>query len=366
MQYINRINKARILMEKDGIDLLVLTHSSDLRYLTGIYGHLMERLTCLLLTQKDCIFLLPAFEMGNLQRELQGVIECHGWSDGEDPYALVRKFCVKPQKVAVGGDIPAWMLLNLMKCMPGCSWVHDESILPLLRMEKGEEEFALLKRVQEKACQGLKKLVQHGLGGLTEAQAYSLLTQFCAEEGVTIVGGIVGAGPNSALPHHSPGDRLIQVGDPVCIDFVGEEPGIGYKADTTRTYCVGRVPEGFEDIYKVVQKANEAAFSAVQIGRPCEEVDQAARNVIQKAGYGEYFTHRLGHGLGLDTHEAPYMCQGNKMLIKPGFVFSDEPGIYLTGRYGVRIEDQIFVTEQGPVRLTPTTGLLSHELTVCD
>ena len=366
MQYINRMEKARGLMEQEGVDLLVLTHSSDLRYLTGIYGHLMERLTCLLLSRQGCTFLLPSFEMGNLPEEVRGSIDCHGWSDGDDPYKLVQIFCGKPRKVAVGGDIPAWMLLNLMKCMPEASWVQDERIMPQLRLEKDEAEFALLKRVQEKACSGLEKLVQHGLGGLTEAQAYRLLTQFCAEEGVTVVGGIVGAGPNSALPHHNPGDRVIRNGDPVCIDFVGEEPEIGYKADTTRTYCVGKIPDGFRSIYEVVQEANEAAFAAVQVGVPCEEVDRAARAVIERAGYGGNFTHRLGHGLGLDTHEAPYMCRGNTMPIRPGFVFSDEPGIYLTGQYGVRIEDQIFVTAQGPVRLTPMAGLLSHELKICD
>ncbi|MGI6402795.1 MAG: M24 family metallopeptidase [Oscillospiraceae bacterium] len=366
MIYQNRLARARALMQEKGVELVLLTHSTDLAYLTGITGHIWERLACLLLTKTQAFFVAPGFELGNLSAASASLLDCHGWKDGEDPFALVQKLVGDATIGAVGRTAPSWVLLNLMKAMPHCEWQSADSILTELRICKDEQEFELLRQVQEKACNGLVKLMTHGLCGLTEVEAFELLKTFCAQEGVAVSGGIVASGPNGALPHHHNSSRVIQTGDPVCIDFVGEEPGIGYQADTTRTFCVGSIPEGFEEVYHTVNRANQAAFEAAVPGTPCEEVDQAARKVIEEAGFGKYFTHRVGHGLGLDVHEHPYLSAGNRDIIRPGYVFSIEPGIYLPGKFGVRIEDQVFVTPDGPVRLTPTHGLMSHDLRICD
>lgn len=364
MIYQNRLARARALMEKKGVELLALTHSSDLLYLAGLTGHMMERLACLLVTQKDAFFVAPVFELGNLSPESAAMLDCHGWKDGEDPLVIVKKLVGNCKTAAIGQSSPSWVLLRFMDLLPGCRWQSADQLLTELRILKDEEEFALLRQVQEKACSGLVKVTEHGVCGMTENQVFRLLSDYCAQAGVRVDGGIVGSGPNSALPHHHNSDRVIGEGDVVCIDFIGDEPGIGYKADTTRTFCVHHIPEGFEAVYDAVKRANQAAFEAAAPGAPCEAVDQAARKVITDAGYGEYFTHRLGHGLGLDAHEHPYMTAGNRDLIRPGYVFSDEPGIYIPGKYGVRIEDILYVTPQGPVRMTPTEGPMSHELRV--
>ncbi len=366
MIYQDRLARARVLMQDKAVELMLLTHSTDLAYLTGITGHIWERLACLLLTKTQAFFIAPSFELGNLSAESAALLDCHGWKDGEDPFQIVKKLVGYLKVGAVGRTTPSWVLLDLMKHMPHCHWQSADGILTELRICKDQREFELLRQVQEKACNGLVKLMTHGICGMTEIEAFDLLKNYCAQEGVIVSGGIIGSGPNGALPHHHNSSRVIQTGDAVCVDFVGEEPGIGYQADTTRTFCVGGIPEGFEEVYDAVNRANQAAFEAAVPGTPCEEVDQAARKVIADAGYGQYFTHRVGHGLGLDVHEHPYMSAGNRDLIRPGYVFSIEPGIYLPGKYGVRIEDQVFITEKAPVRMTPTDGLMSHDLRICE
>lgn len=310
-------------------------------------------------------FISPVFELGNLKQATKSLLTCHGWQDGEDPFALAGGLLPGAgQTIAVGTAVPSWVLLGMQALRPQYSWVSAEGLMRGLRMVKDDAEYALLKKVQQNSCRALCRLIEHGLCGMTELQAGKLLMQYSDEEGVDSPDGvpIVATGPNSALPHHVTGDTVIQPGDVVVIDFGGENKGEGYIADTTRTFAVKRMPEGLPEIYGIVKAANQAAFEAAKPGTVCEDVDKAARSVIEKAGYGPYFTHRLGHGLGLDVHEHPYLSAGNKHVIEAGNVFSDEPGIYLPGRFGVRIEDLLFVHPEGAERLTP----LDHELRVID
>lgn len=365
MIYEQRLARARNAMRQQGIDLLVLTPSTDLFYLTGMRGHLFERLACCIVTMEDVHFISPVFEVGNLKEDTKQLLCCHGWSDGEDPFALAAGLLPEGARtVAVGTAVPSWVLLGMQALRPGYNWVSAEALMRGLRMVKDETEYQLLKKVQANSCRAFTRLLEHGLCGMTELQAGKLLMQYSDEEGVDSPDGvpIVAAGANGALPHHITDDTVIRPGDVVVIDFGGENTGEGYIADTTRTVAVKREPDGLREIYDIVRAANQAGFEAAKPGTLCEDVDKAARSVIEKAGYGPYFTHRLGHGLGLDVHEHPYLSAGNRHVIEAGNVFSDEPGIYLPGRFGVRIEDLLFVHADGAERLTP----LDHDLHVVD
>lgn len=360
-----RIERARTAMRIQDIDAIFLTPSADFLYLTGMNCWLMERLVCLVLTQTTEALILPTLESASLPSSA-AKLEVIPWSDSTDPYVLVKKVLKSSRKIAIGRQVPGWAILQLLQICPQAVLSSADDILTPLRLIKDDYEYGMLKEVQYKACRGLARVMEAGLAGRTEAEVSRLLQDFCAEEGVASGSGGVASGVNSANPHHTSGKRLIQKGDVVTIDFGGFIPGSGYNNDTTRTFCVGHIPSGFSEIYDIVNRANQAAFEAIQVGTPCQDVDRAARKVIEDAGYGKYFPHRLGHGLGLDIHEQPYMTEGNTMPIQAGFVFSDEPGIYIPGVYGVRIEDQIFVHPDGPERLTPTEPPLDHSLKIVD
>lgn len=361
----NRLERVRAAMRAEGVDLLLLTPSSDLFYLTGMRGHLYERLACCFVTRDAVHFISPEFEIGNLAPETRALLECHGWTDGEQPFALVEKLLPRAQRtLAVGAGVPSWVLLGVQALRPQYRCVSAEGLMRGLRMVKDETEYKLLAQVQRNSCRALERLLAHGLCGMTELEAGKLLMQYSEEEGVDSPDGvpIVAAGANGALPHHQTDDTPIRAGDVVVIDFGGENRGLGYIADTTRTVAVKREPEGLRAVYDIVKAANQAAFEAAKPGVRCCDVDKAARDVISAAGYGAYFTHRVGHGLGLDVHEHPYLSADNEQIIEAGNVFSDEPGIYLPGRFGVRIEDLLFVHPTGAERLTP----LDHDLHVVD
>ena len=365
MLYDSRLVRARSTMDHAGVDLLLLTPSTDLFYLTGVQGHLLERLTCCIITKEDVHFIAPAFELGNLNNSARNLLCCHGWTDGEDPFAVAGTLLPQGERtIAIGSSVPSWVLLGMQALRPQYHCVSAEGLMRKLRMVKDTSEYQFLKQTQQSSCRALCRLIEHGLCGLTELQAGKLLMQYSDEEGLDSPDGIpiVAAGPNSALPHHVTDDTPIRPGDVVVIDFGGRGRDGGYIADTTRTFAIKRMPDGLPEIYDIVRAANQAAFEAARPGTACEDVDRAARSVIEAAGYGAYFTHRVGHGLGLDVHEHPYLSAGNRHIIEAGNVFSDEPGIYLPGRFGVRIEDLLFVHPDGAERLTP----LDHQLRVID
>lgn len=365
MDYSLRIKRLREEMNYREIDLLFLTPSTDLFYLTGIKERMMERLVLLIVTKEEIHFIAPSFELGNLNENIRPLLTMHGWSDGQDPFNIMEKFLTRKKcTVAAGRNIPSWVLLNTMEKFPNYHWESADEMLVTMRSIKDEHEYGLLKKAQHGSCRAFERLLTHSLCGMKEYEVAKLLMLYTEQEGMETLGGIpiVASGTNSALPHYHTGDRIISKGDVVVIDFGGEHRGIGYQADTTRTVVVKQAPDGFEEIYQVVLGANMAAFNAAKPGVCCQDVDFAARKVIEEAGYGKFFTHRLGHGIGLDVHEHPYITDGNLTPIKVGNVFSDEPGIYIPGKYGVRIEDQLFIHNYGAERLTP----LKHKLMIVD
>lgn len=198
------------------------------------------------------------------------------------------------------------------------------------------------------AERALSRLLQEPLVGRTEREIASRLAELQLEEGFDAVGpGIIASGPNTANPHHVNGDRTVSEGDALMFDIGGTYRG--YHADFTRTYAVGHAPDGFREIYEIVLAAHFAGKEAATAGMPAAEADRAARQVIESAGYGPFFTHRLGHGIGLDVHEAPFITSQSQTPLENGSVFSCEPGIYLPGRFGIRIED-LLVMENGHAR----------------
>jgi Xaa-Pro aminopeptidase len=351
--YKKRWERARGIMREDGVDSLFLIPSADLYYLTGFSGHLSERLTCFLLTADSAFFIYPGFEKDRINPELRGLAECQAHSDGDDPYkTLISHVTGKAGTAAADNRMWAETLLQLQHRLSAYRWTAASRITSVLRMCKDEEEHRCLKEAQVRAGLALEKLFKWDFEGRTEREVAAKLTELCSLEGLEKAswGPIVAVGPSGSSPHHMTGDRIIKKGDPVVIDFGGVYQG--YQADMTRTPVVGKASDEFKEVYEIVLGANEAAFRAAKPGIACEEVDAAARGVISGKGYGEYFTHRLGHGIGLDIHEDPYIVQGNTEIIKPGMSFSDEPGIYLPEKFGIRIEDILFVGENGAERLT--------------
>jgi Xaa-Pro aminopeptidase len=365
MPYARRIAAIREKMQKAEMDWLLLSPSTDFFYLTGIRERLLERLSCFLLSNESLYFVAPAFEIGNLPAHFREKAYCLGWTDGEDPFVyLARILPDKKRNAAIGGTMPAWMLLGFQALRPEYRWFSADEILREARSRKDEQEKVYLADVQRRSGLALTRLLSGGLQGMTEVQAAQQLARYHEEDGIGAPNGlpIVASGPNSALPHHHPGSRIIEKGDVVLIDFGGSDHISGYHADTTRTLAIGRAPEDLPQIYEIVRSANEAAFRAAKPDTPYEAVDRAARDLIGAAGYGEFFTHRIGHGLGLDIHEPPYISAGNTDTVQAGNVFSDEPGIYLPGKFGVRIEDLLYIGPEGAERLT----LLDHGLKVID
>jgi D-alanyl-D-alanine dipeptidase len=250
-------------------------------------------------------------------------------------------------------------LLALELATADCFFVAAGRALPLLRAVKDEDEIGRLRAAAEGADAVFAQVVATPFEGRREMDVAADLDRLLREHGHDRVDfTIVGSGPNSASPHHHSGERVIARGDSVVMDFGGVANG--YCSDITRTAFVGEPTEEQRRIYDTVHDAQQAAFDAVRPGVPAQEVDRAARAVISDAGYGPFFVHRTGHGIGIEIHEPPYIVEGNEILLQPGMTFSDEPGIYLPGKFGVRIEDQVVVTEDGAERLNEAT----RELTV--
>ena len=348
-----RWRRARELMEAAGVSALFLVPTTDLYYLTGFRGHIGDRLTAFVLLPEQAFFLYPAFEKAAINRELRESAECVPHRDGEDPYKAFAALFPEPDGlIAVDTRLWSGVLLTLESYMPRARWLDAEKIIAPMRLHKDAAERALLEEAQNRAGRALGELFAWGITGRTEREAAEKLTGFCTAAGLDRAdwGPVVASGENSAIPHHESGDKVIQKGEAVVIDFGGVYAG--YQADITRTPVTGRVDGAFRAVYETVLAANEAAFRAAHTGASCESVDAAARDVIVRAGYGDYFTHRLGHGIGLDIHEAPYMVGGNTLALAPGMAFSDEQGIYLPGKFGVRIEDILCMGGETAERLT--------------
>lgn len=359
-RYHDRLQRAQDEMDRQGVDLLLVGPSSDLRYLTGLQAHLSERLNLLILPRHgDPSYVVPTLEAPQLA-DLRELLAVHAWEETQSPAALAADVVGEStgRTIAVGDQLWSVFLLRLQDAMTGARWLPAANVLRPLRMVKDGREIELMRDAAHRTDDAWEAFSARPLAGQTEEQALARLLELTHERGLAPGFGLCASGPNSAAPHHHTGGRVIEVGDAVVFDWGGRLEG--YNSDVTRTVHVGEPDEEFRRVYDVVLSANQAALDAVRPGATCEEIDLAARSLIDAEGYGAGFIHRVGHGLGLDIHEEPYLVTGNTMPLETGMVFSDEPGIYLEGRFGIRIEDAVLCTDDGGERLNGST----RELTI--
>lgn len=346
-------------IQEAGLEALALNPGPSLVYLTGLHFHLMERPTVVLFTPgKTPMVVLPELEILKVEAL---PFQAEAFPFGEDPSSWVDSFRKAFQAAGVAEGVigveptrQRFLELRLMEgAAPGASFVSAEEVLAGLRMRKDEEEIAFMRKAVEIAQASLLAVLPRVKPGMTERQLASELVFQLLRAGSDVEFSftpIVSGGPNSANPHATPSDRPLQPGDLLVIDWGASFNG--YISDLTRTFAVGEVVPLFSNIARIVREANTAGRAAVRPGVQAREVDQAARKVIEEAGYGSYFTHRTGHGLGMEGHEAPYIRADNSLVLEPGMTFTVEPGIYIPGRGGVRVEDDLVVTAQGAESLS--------------
>lgn len=356
--YADRIVRARSVMGERGLDALLLSVGPDLSYLTGYEAMPLERLTMLVLTDDGAALVVPELEA---PRVGPGPFEVRAWSETEDPLAIVADLTEDAGRVGIGDHTWAIFLLGLQERLPRARIESCGSVMASLRMRKEPAEIDLLRRAAHATDRVAGRLAETRMSGRTERDLSRLIGRWTLEEGHDIdTFKIVASGPNGASPHHEPTDRVIGEGDMVVIDFGGKLGG--YCSDMTRTFVVGEPTPGQEEVYDVVHVAQRSAVDAVRPGVTAAHIDDAARSVIEAAGYGDRFIHRTGHGIGLEGHEEPYIIETGSTLLEPGMAFSVEPGVYLPGRFGVRIEDIVVVTEEGVEPLNRA----DHELVVVE
>jgi Xaa-Pro aminopeptidase len=343
-----------------GLDALLLTPGSDLRYVIGYDAHALERLTCLIVpaagSSGDPVLLVPRLEFPAAMASPAGGLglDIIGWDEADDPYALVTQRLGHAKAVGLADRMWALMVLRLRAALPGARQELASTALRKLRARKSTAEVAALRAAGEAIDRVHARVPGLLRPGRTEREIAADICDAIVEEGHERADfAIVASGPNAASPHHAPAGRQLQPGDAVVVDIGGTMPS-GYCSDCTRTYAVGQPPAEFTEYYRVLRDAQEAACAAVRPGVAAEAIDAAAREPITAAGYGEFFVHRTGHGIGLETHEDPYIAAGNTEDLEPGHAFSVEPGIY-PGGHGARIEDIVVCTERGHSRLNNIT-----------
>ncbi len=363
--YLDRVSRARARMHEANIDVLLVSVGRDLPYLTGYEAMPLERLTMLVVPKDgDVTLVVPRMEAPRVV-EQPGVFTLLRWNETDDPIAIVAGLVGTPATAAVGDTMWARFLVDLLAHWPSAStrYVRSVEVMNALRMRKDADEIAALAAAGA-AVDRIASDLQAGripLAGRTEAEVSADLGRRIVAEGHQRVNfAIVAAAENAASPHHHASDRVIKEGEIVLCDFGGTMDG--YCSDITRCVFLGDPPAEVAEAYAVLREAQRAAVLAGVVGTPCEEVDRVARRIITAAGYGEYFMHRTGHGIGMEEHEDPYMVEGNGLPLEPGHAFSVEPGIYLPGRWGMRLEDIVVATDAGPLAVNDA----NHDLVSVD
>ncbi|MGV9252436.1 M24 family metallopeptidase [Streptomyces sp. NPDC003697] len=355
--YRARMERAARAAADAGLAGLLVAPGPDLAWLTGYAPPAdTERLTLLVLAAgRDPVLVVPTLEAPDAAKAAgAGALTLRDWTDGKDPYAVTAPLLDDRGRFGVSDNAWAMHLLGLQKTLPGTSYASLTEALPMLRAVKDPAELELLAAAGAAADAAFEEIRNVSFAGRRESDVAADLAALLRRFGHSQVDfTIVASGPNGANPHHEVGDRVIERGDMVVLDFGGLRQG--YGSDTSRTVHVGEPTAEERRVHDLVREAQEAGFRAVRPGVACQEVDRAARAVIDGAGYGAYFIHRTGHGIGVTTHEPPYMIEGEEQPLVPGMCFSVEPGVYLPGRFGVRIEDIVTVTEDGGRRLNDTT-----------
>ena len=352
--YAARLERAGALAAEAGIDAVIVGPGPDLRYLLGVEGDTIERLTALVLGPGfEPTIVVPRMELAKVRDTAAGElgVRIADWVDGEDPYALVvDALPAAGGRIAVSDALPALHVIPIGDRVDA----RLELATPVLRegrMIKDADEVAELRRAGDATDAVHRRVADWLRAGRTEREVAADIAEAIRAEGhETVEFVIVGSGLNGADPHHEVSDRVIEDGDVVVVDIGGAMPS-GYNSDSTRTYVVGSPTAEQAERIAVLVRAQQAAVDAVRPGVTAHEVDAAARQVLADAGLGEAFLHRTGHGIGVSVHEEPYIAPGNDLPLREGMAFSIEPGIYFPGEWGARIEDIVVVTSDGCVRL---------------
>jgi Xaa-Pro aminopeptidase len=357
VDFAGRMARAAAQARAAGLTGVLITPGPDLVYLAGYSPvAITERLTVLVVqADREPAMILPILERPDAEAAPSGgLIELTDWTDGSDPYAAAAGLLEPNGRYAISDSAWALQLLGLQQALPDTSYVSMTAALPMLRAVKDADELERLAAAGAAADECFLELLDVRFAGRQETEVAADLAGLLIDHGHSQVDfTVVGSGPNGANPHHEAGDRTIEEGDMIVLDFGGLKDG--YGSDTSRTIHVGEPTQEEREIHDLVRSAQQAGFEAVRPGVACQEIDRAPRRVITEAGHGEHFIHRTGHGIGLTTHEPPYMVEGETHLLEPGMCFSIEPGVYLPDRFGVRIEDIVTVTEDGGRRFNNTT-----------
>jgi len=358
MLYKKRHEKLLEVLKKEEAHGFIFCLSVNMGYFTGFFEGQAERFLALLVPFKgDPVFLVPKLYYDQIC-ENTWVENVTSWTDGEDPYekmaSIIKEKKLLNSKIAVDDTLRSDFLIPLQEKLPQVKFITGGKIINTLRRIKSKHEKDLMMYIGDISDKVLEKVISAIQVGISELTISNLVYDSFQELGTQCATvPIVSSGPFSAQPHYRATDKIIANEEPVILDWGGDWKH--YKSDMTRTVFLGKPSEEFLKIYGIVRKAQETGVKNVKSGRTCEEIDRIVRKVIEDEGYGKYFIHRTGHGLGLEVHEEPYIVEGNKMVLEPGMVFSIEPGIYLPGKYGVRIEDCVVVTEKGAESLTHFT-----------
>ena len=356
----DRLARVRERMATVGVDALLLSHGADLPWLTGYEAMPLERLTMLVVPQHgDPVLVVPELEAPRVASAAE-LFSLRPWSETEDAVAVVADLLASVSTGTFAVSDRAWAssVLALQARLANARWKPASEVTGPVRAKKDEAELAVLRAAAEAADRVMAHVAAGAvpLLGRRESDVAADLSRLLVEEGHQLVNfAIVGSGPNAASPHHEPGQRRIQAGETVVCDIGGvlALPGdVGYCSDITRTIVVGDVPDDVRRCYEVLHDAQEAAVRSATAGTTAADVDAVARAAITEAGYGPCFLHRTGHGIGIEEHEDPYLVAGDDTVLAPGHAFSVEPGIYLAGHFGMRLEDIVVVDRAGrPERL---------------
>ena len=353
-----RMKRAAAEAGERGVDALLITPSPDYAYLLGYQAPALERLTCLIVpAEGEPVLLLPRLEEPLARHELGELVdELHivPWDETDNPIRLVQTIVAGALRVGLQDQMWARFALRLRAALDPAELVEAGPTMSALRRIKSPEEVDRLMAAATAADAAMDAITAERLSGRTEADVSGDIRELLLAEGNETAGfAIVASGPNSASPHHQAGERVIQPGDAIVLDIGGTRAG--YCSDTSRTAFVGEPDPEFAALYAVLREAQAAACDAVQPGIACSEIDDVARGIIAEAGYGEAFIHRTGHGIGMETHEEPYIVASNAEPLTAGHAFSVEPGIYIRDTWGARIEDIVVCTDGGGQRLNTTS-----------
>jgi len=348
----DRLTRTRAQMKSAGVDLLSLPPGDDLFYLLGYSPHADERPCYLFLTASDAVFLVPELNAGQARGQVD--LPFLTYTDAEGPSAALRQAhdrLGKTGRISVGDTMRADFLLLLQERWAKGAFVPGAQVMAPVRMIKTVDEIEAMRRSAATADVATDAAFAASRPGVTEIAVARAVQEAFAAQGISQAGfAIVGGGPNSAYPHHSSGNRPLQAGEPVLVDLAGRLDG--YASDITRMGYLGEPSARYREVHAVVERAARAGLDAVKPGAPLAAVDRSARGVIDAAGYGKYFTHRTGHGIGITGHEPPSVTRTNEMPMHEGMVFSVEPGIYFEGEFGIRLEEIVVVTSKGAERLS--------------